>query len=126
MIQFIKHPCGDQIFKLSEGIAVITVQYVNAKDKYKWNALLRASENKHTEIAKSLIEGKADINAKDSYGWTALIRASYVGDIEIVRALVEAGADDNIKRYNDSALKLATEKKHTEIIDILLEAGATQ
>ena len=49
-----------------------------------------ASIKGQTEIARALIDAKADANAKDENGDTALKEASGKGSTEIVRALIDA------------------------------------
>ena len=50
---------------------------VNAKDNDGYAALLRASNEEHTELVAMLVEKGADVNAKINDGWSALIRASH-------------------------------------------------
>ena len=47
----------------------------------------------HTDIAATLIDGKADLNIVDQYGKTALIHAAVRGYTMTARALVDAKAD---------------------------------
>ena len=53
----------------------------------KNDALIKASENGHTETVAMLLEKGADVNAKTNWGDTALIQASYYGHTEIVKLL---------------------------------------
>lgn len=62
-------------------------------------------------------------NAKDNNGLTALMMA--VGHPEVVRALIAAKADVNAEADDDTtALKLASIKKHKEVVRLLKLAGA--
>ena len=52
-------------------------------------------------------------------------KAILIGDTETVKILIEAGADVNAKNnYGTTALMYAGLDGHTEIIDILIAAGA--
>ena len=60
--------------------------------------LIWASNIRHFEIVKYLIDHGADPNAKDDIGRTALILASENGQFEIVKCLIEHGADPNANK----------------------------
>jgi len=120
---------------------------VNAQSKHG-TALIKAWQEGYTEIAKLLIEEGADVNAQDSSGCTALMWASREGYADIVKLLIEEGADVNVMTiievrstsyqsfsggmiYRDceptggyTALICASEYGHTEIVKLLIEAGA--
>jgi len=121
---------------------------VNAQDKEGWTALMRASQNGHTEVVKLLIEAEAAVNAmtysvmyfKNIFGapvpgkepggpteggYTALMGASEYGYTEIVKLLIEEGADVNAQDYMGyTAFNFASKEGHTEIIKLLRDAGA--
>jgi ankyrin repeat protein len=59
----------------------------------------------------------------DPYLHTPLMWASYAGHIEIVRYLLSLGVDPNF-RLAESALDLAIQEGHTEVAELLRDAGA--
>ena len=106
---------------------------VNAKDKLGSFALGQASmgiTEGHTETVKLLIRNSADINAKTTNGITALIATSIFGNLKVAKLLVKNGADVNAKATVNgetvTALSLASENGHTEIVNLLKQAGAIQ
>ena len=115
---------------------------VNAQSS-EGTALDYALRKGNTEIIKLLIKEGADVNAQDHRGYTALIRWSRAGHIDTVKLLIEEGADVNattismvwggktIFGYIDgetlggcTALMAASEEGHTDIVKLLIDAGA--
>ena len=100
------------------------------KDKdndYGETPLTRAAMHGHVECMKALLAVKTDVNKADNDGWTPLICASFIGHVEIVKLLLAAGAKkDKITTsgdtYGDTALTLATERGHHEIVQLLQQA----
>ena len=81
------------------------------------------------ELVRTLIEGGADVDAKDDNGHPMLFWAIIENDnpVELVRTLVEADADVNAKDgHGTSMLARAIIEDNLEIIQILVDAGATQ
>jgi ankyrin repeat protein len=94
-----------------------------------------AARNGDTEVAKALIEARADMNARDcaQNGWTPLIHAIHKNNNEMARLLIERGADVNAKagkcteklvEEGASALLYAAGEDNTEIVRALLAKGA--
>ena len=74
---------------------------VNSKDLKGKTALLHLLANKEisaagVEIAKLLVEKKADLNVQDELGETALMKAVTARSVELVSLLLENGADAKI------------------------------
>lgn len=106
---------------------------VNAKDNYgnpvlfwaisfsDWGAGSKA-------ILQILVDAGADVNAKDGgYGNPILFSAIEDANLEIVGILVNAGADVNAKDVGgESLLSWAKRWENPEIIQILVDAGATE
>jgi len=91
------------------------------------------------EMVKYLIQKKADVNALLFDNETALIYAIYIDSIDIVKLLLTNGANVNIKfldrahseipiedAVEKTLLQYAKEKGNQEIINLLIEAGATE
>ncbi|UCB47289.1 MAG: ankyrin repeat domain-containing protein [Spirochaetota bacterium] len=102
---------------------------VNARDNRGYTVLIWASAWRQTEVVRALIEAGADVDAKaDRDGQTTLIYIVEIGDpyyTDMVKLLIEAGADVNARDENgNTALMLAEEKGHIEIVRLLKEAGA--
>ena len=105
------------------------------------------------DAVKLLIDKGADVNAQDTMGWTALILAADKGNLEIVRLLIEKGADVNaqentcldrlsaflvsiartlkdgdpshlVRGPGRTALEIAQENGHKEIVEYLKVHGA--
>ncbi len=89
------------------------------------SALMWAISERHSSVAKLLVERGADIRARSTAGYTPLLFAARVGDLESAKTLVAAGADVNDKTPDEtSALLVAVLRGHTELAIQLLERGA--
>ncbi len=99
---------------------------VNALNPYGGTAIMFAARAGHTEIAKLLIDAKANLNIQGRYaGTTALMWAAQYGSTDIVKLLIEAKANVNLKnKHGQTALTLANENGNREIANILKAAGA--
>jgi ankyrin repeat protein len=122
---------GRVLYFLDKGVDV------NAREeKTGKTGLHYAVEGFHTEIVKILLEKGADVNARDEKtGKTGLYYAVGNFNTEIVKILLEKGADANIRTVDGLTPILLTGAgiqvlqsidvlRHTEIIDLLLNAGA--
>lgn len=65
---------------------------VDCRDADGQTPLMKAVANGHTEIARALLDAKADPNARDGRGLSVLDYA-LKGDPEVLRLLIEAGVD---------------------------------
>jgi len=84
-----------------------------------------ASQERHVEFVRLLVEHGADRAAQDKDGWTPLHRASERGHVEVARILVEGGADLAIQDKDGSTpLHRASQRGHAEFARLLLEHGA--
>jgi ankyrin repeat protein len=94
---------------------------VNAKDNYYGStALIKAISKGNSEIAKLLIEKKANVNARSNYGWTALMEAVDKGDLEMAKLLIDKKADVNAKdRYGRTAMAIAKARNRQDIVSML-------
>jgi len=108
---------------------------VNERDKAGLNALMWAARNGRTEIAKMLVDARANLNARDCAvnGWTPLMHAIHKNQNAVAHLLIERGADVNAKAGNcqeqsaeggATALLHAAGNDNAEIVKILLAKGA--
>lgn len=80
------------------------------------------------DIVKLLLDRGANVNARDRCGATPLVYA-IMNDapIEIVHTLISAGAHVNVKNcQGKSALQVAVDRNHTDIVQSLRRAGAIE
>jgi ankyrin repeat protein len=106
--------------------------------------LRNAAEKGNTKVAQILLENGADVNVPvcEEYASTALHAAVRGGEVNLVQTLLEAGAKPNIAAYfeydadrddededdayeNETPLSEAIEKRHAELVGILVGAGAS-
>ena len=118
---------------------------VNAKEPIReQTALMWALGEKHTEVARRLIEHGADIHATTTLGFTPLLFAAREGDLEATKILLDAGANANTtaqymgtqtysggridanttEKVGLSALHVACLRGHGDVAALLLERGA--
>lgn len=93
-----------------------------------WTVLMVASHEGHYDLVKKLLDNGAGegINMKDRCGWTALMLAAYSGSsVDVVRLLLSHNADINhFNNYSRSALYMAANNGHGEVVKLLLENKA--
>jgi ankyrin repeat protein len=86
----------------------------------KVNMLITAVNNNNLQIAKLLIEKKADVNWKDGFKTTALMYAVSIGNKNMVTLLLDNGADFNANDgQGNTVLSAAKEGKNEEVIQII-------
>ena len=122
----------------------------NIHDNDGWTALFLASLRGHYQVVEILLKNGADPNIHGNDGWTALLVASENGHQQIVELLLEKQVDPNVQNskngrtaliqnqflldlgvninYSNSegktALMLASEAEHEEIVRTLVSGGA--
>jgi ankyrin repeat protein len=86
----------------------------------KVNLLMTAVNNKNLEIAKLLLENKADISWKDGSNNLAIYYAARSGNVEMVKLLLENGASVFDKDgQGHPVLNAAKESKNNEVISFV-------
>jgi ankyrin repeat protein len=102
-------------------------QDVNIQGENGGVALIWASVNGHREVAELLIQNGANVNRQEptGQGYTPLLLACKTGKKEIVELLLANGAEINVKDNEGStALDIARQREHTEIVELLKKHGA--
>nr|XP_018671543.1 ankycorbin-like [Ciona intestinalis] len=102
---------------------------VNAADANRCTALHFAAFEGHLECVKLLEEANGiNIHCLDKEGRTALMVASAMGQLHVCSELIQSGIDVNHKdssKLQHSALTLAAEAGHSDVVRLLCENGAS-
>ena len=103
---------------------------VNAKDIIEDSPFLYSGAEGRNEILKLTLAAGADLKSVNRYGGTALIPAAHHGHPETVKILLATAIDkDHVNKLGWTALLEAVilgdgGPTHTEIVRLLVEAGA--
>jgi uncharacterized protein len=103
---------------------------VNAKDAIQDSPFLYAGAEGRVEILKMALAAGADLRSTNRYGGTALIPAAHHGHVDAVKLLLTTKIDiDHVNRLGWTALLEAIilgdgGARHTEIVRLLVDAGA--
>ncbi|KAJ5425439.1 hypothetical protein N7465_000509 [Penicillium sp. CMV-2018d] len=94
---------------------------------FEYNSALQAAARRDSvELVQLLLDRGAQVNAQGGYHGSALIAAAQYGNIEIVKLLISAKANLNICGRYGTALAVARDKHHEDVVNVLLRAGATE
>jgi ankyrin repeat protein len=103
---------------------------VNVKDNTQQSAYLIPTADGYLELLHLTLQSGADVHSLDSYNGTGLIRAADRGHVEIIKELLKTDiAVDHVNRLGWTALLEAIilgdgGPRHTEVVRLLVEAGA--
>lgn len=103
---------------------------VDRQDRTQQSAFLIATSDGYVELLRLTIEAGADVRRTDSYHGTGLIRAADRGHVEVIRELLKTPIPlDHVNRLGWTALLEAIilgdgGPRHTEVVRLLVEAGA--
>lgn len=98
--------------------------------RYDGTALIAAAHLGHDGVVKQLIAAGAPLDHVNNLHWTALIESIVLGNggprhVETLRALVKAGANLQLRdRNGNTPLTLARTRGYTDMVNILIQAGA--
>ena len=101
--------------------------FLRSGNKVPLGALFEAISQRNHNMVKLLLQNGANVNETGERGWTALMQASYLGDSAIVSALLNNERKPEVDHMDErklSALMIAAQHKHAEVVMLLLEAGA--
>lgn len=102
--------------------------------KFGGTPLQYAAGKGHLDICRLLISYDAPVDSVDVFGRTSLIWAAMYGHVDVVKLLIESGADINAKTsksapsvptgVGSSAIDIAKNEGHDEVVQLLLDHGA--
>jgi uncharacterized protein len=99
--------------------------YIDTLDKDGWTALMYTAMYGYVDIAKILLDRKANVNEREWLGWTPLMLAEYFGKTEVALLFIEKGADVNAKSNAGwTPLMYAALYNRIEIGKALIKKGA--
>ena len=88
-----------------------------------FTALILAAALGHVETLEVLLDAGADRSTKDGTGQTALMRAAAEGHRELVERLLDEDVDLADEEDAGRVFRVAVSNNHTEIVQLLLDAG---
>ena len=103
---------------------------VNVQDNTQQSAYLITTADGYLELLQRTLQAGANVHSTDSYNGTGLIRAADRGHVEIIQELLKTDIQlDHINNLGWTALLEAIilgdgGPRHTEVVRLLIEAGA--
>jgi ankyrin repeat protein len=111
----------DVVRALIERGALERVRDVRHRDA----ALAGAARGGYVDIVRALLTAGVPVDA-GLPGWSALMHAARNGKLRAAEILLDAGADPNAVSVNGkTALEMAREEGHSEIVELLVARGAS-
>ena len=93
---------------------------INMQDFQEWSILHAAALCGRSSCCSVILQFQPNIELKSNIGKTALDMACQFGDEDTVRVLLDHGAQIAFDQYGDTALHIATEFKHPDIVEMLV------
>ncbi len=78
-----------------------------------------AAQQGDPEVVRALLDGDAAPDQPGEDDWTPMMSAAFEGFTDVVRILLDAGADPNKKSGRESAITIAADEGHRQIVDML-------
>ncbi|KAL7300780.1 hypothetical protein TKK_0006756 [Trichogramma kaykai] len=100
---------------------------VNVGDKYGTTALVWAARNGNEQIVSDLLDAGANADTAGMYSWTPLIVATQNNHATVVNKLLSIPYRPNVNAVDKdgcTALSIACREGYSEIVTLLLNAGA--
>lgn len=113
--------CTDEHHISSETIEALIKTGANVNYTSKISGatpLILAAKYNRGDVVAKLVDGKARVSVKDQFDRSALFYASRVGNVDAVKALTKAKS-----RVNDGSLHEAARELHSNVVQLLREAG---
>ncbi|PLX82515.1 MAG: hypothetical protein C0614_06135 [Desulfuromonas sp.] len=106
---------------------------LDVRDRKQWTPLYAAVNQGAVDVAEFLIEQGAEVKSQTpGSARSPLLMACYAGNVEMVKLLIEAGADVNARvsmghsgHAGMTALQIAAQRGHQQVVDLLRNAGAS-
>lgn len=111
---------------VEEGLRLkVAGDLINMKCDGGRSALLESCSNGHDEVARYLLDNKADVNSSDNDGYTPLHLASWYGHEVVVQTLLENNASVDVQDFDgDTPLLNACRYKHLSVVKLLTKYKA--
>ncbi|HQU60020.1 MAG TPA: ankyrin repeat domain-containing protein, partial [Saprospiraceae bacterium] len=93
-------------------------------DAFGSTPLMEASAHNDTAMAQLLLANGADVLRRDTFGDPALNWAAYYGHIAYADVLLRHGAKWDVASRNGTALDIAAQQWHLELLDFFIDKGA--
>ncbi|XP_031558329.1 fibronectin type 3 and ankyrin repeat domains protein 1-like [Actinia tenebrosa] len=105
-------------------IPTLSWQAVDSPDKFGISPLMVAAQKGYKEVAKTLIDNKADVHFQNSSGKTALMMACFSGQLEVAKLLRAEGASwDTVDKTGSMALHWAVDGANLDVVRWMLSDG---
>jgi ankyrin repeat protein len=92
----------------------------HAQNAFQVTALHAALAGPTPELARTLLDARADVNARQQGDVTPLHEAAHRGSVELTQLLLERGADPNARDARDrTPADVAREGGHSAVVELL-------